>query len=146
MAEAAFQGTFSDFKLVKTRSCAQFVIEVPLENADAALTALGGLPQAKAEIWVGVARLVKNATQEPKERTPWSQMPRVKQAGILCTDERFIKFMGAVNSDGCVDMVRSHCGIKSRRELDTNTGAQRDWDRLVMEFHTATGQLPEMTG
>ncbi len=34
--------TFSDFRLVKGRKVCQLVCEVPLEQADAALAALGG--------------------------------------------------------------------------------------------------------
>jgi hypothetical protein len=42
---AATQGTFSDFRLIKGRKVCQIVIEVPIEQADQALAALGGLPQ-----------------------------------------------------------------------------------------------------
>lgn len=38
----AFKGTFSDLKLIKTRSVAQVVIEIPIEEADKALSPPGG--------------------------------------------------------------------------------------------------------
>jgi hypothetical protein len=37
---AAIKGTFSDFKLIKTRKLAQLIIEIPIELADSALAAL----------------------------------------------------------------------------------------------------------
>ena len=43
---AAIKATFSDFKLIKTRKVAQLVMEIPVEQADAALKALGGLHQS----------------------------------------------------------------------------------------------------
>jgi hypothetical protein len=49
--------TFSDFRLVKGRKVCQLVCEVPLEQADAALAALGGLPNPHAERWVGIVPL-----------------------------------------------------------------------------------------
>jgi predicted metalloenzyme YecM len=46
MTDAAVtQGTFADFRLIKGRKVCQIVIEVPIEQADQALAALGGLPQ-----------------------------------------------------------------------------------------------------
>ena len=56
-APAAFQATYSDFKLIKGRKCAQIILEVDIERADAALEALGGVPQPHRETWVGVARI-----------------------------------------------------------------------------------------
>lgn len=49
--------SFSDFKLIKGRKVCQLVCEVPLEQADAALAALGGLPNPHAERWVGIVPL-----------------------------------------------------------------------------------------
>lgn len=49
--------SFSDFKLIKGRKVCQLVCEVPLEQADAALIALGGLPNPHAERWVGIVPL-----------------------------------------------------------------------------------------
>ena len=57
MNPAVTQGTFADFKLIKSRSTAQLVIEIPIEAADAALLALGGVPLPGKECWVAIARL-----------------------------------------------------------------------------------------
>lgn len=60
-APAAFKATFSDFRLVKGRKVAQIVVEVPIEEADNALKALGGIPRPDLERWVAVARLSPGA-------------------------------------------------------------------------------------
>src|SRR3954471_1246437 len=62
MTDAAVtQGTFADFRLIKGRKVAQLVFEVPIEQADQALAALGGLPQPATEAWVALARLETKA-------------------------------------------------------------------------------------
>lgn len=61
---AATLATFSDFRIVKTRKLAQFVFEVPIEDADKALAALGGLPRSDGERWCGIALITKSASPE----------------------------------------------------------------------------------
>lgn len=56
---AAFQGTYSMWRVVRGRSVVQITIEVPIEGADVAYNALGGMPAPGEEIWVAVARLDK---------------------------------------------------------------------------------------
>lgn len=56
-APAAFKASFADFRLIKGRKVAQVIVEVPLEEADNALAALGGLPRPDVDRWVAVARL-----------------------------------------------------------------------------------------
>jgi hypothetical protein len=53
---AAIQGTFADFKTVKSRSVVQIVIEIPIEAGKHAIDVLG-FPQPGAEIPVALARL-----------------------------------------------------------------------------------------
>lgn len=53
---AVIDGTYSDFKIVKTRSVFQMVIEGPIERAAEAV-AMFGVPQPGQEIHVAVARL-----------------------------------------------------------------------------------------
>jgi hypothetical protein len=59
-APAAIKATFADFRIIKTRKLAQFVFELPIEQADAALVALGGLPRSDAERWAAIALLDTN--------------------------------------------------------------------------------------
>jgi hypothetical protein len=70
---AAIQASFADFRLIKGRKTAQIILEIPIEGADAALAALGGIPQPHSERWVGVARL--NGSTQPPEPEPKPQFP-----------------------------------------------------------------------
>lgn len=118
---SAVLGTFSEVRFVKTRSVIQIIVEVPIENADEAMKALGGFPQPASERWVGVAlaphdreKIEPDATpaggvvpvksgvtgrrddQLPtpkKDRKPFASLPFSQQAAIRCTDKQFQKFL-----------------------------------------------------
>jgi hypothetical protein len=111
MTEAAFMGVFSDFKLIKTRSVCQLIIEVPLEQADKCLAAMGGVPLPGQERPVAVARLQTGKPASPERPEPaepdahglaergnsdappkgqqWQSLRPSQQAGILCADAAF---------------------------------------------------------
>ena len=115
----AVRGCFADFKTVKTRGVCQLIIEVPIESADHALAVLGGVPQAKAEQWVGIApvtapdgrtaedkmidRMVQKYAPELRVESGDEQTElerpkggaRAKRAGILCGDAAFQDFLCA---------------------------------------------------
>ncbi len=81
-APAAFQASYSDWKLIRTRKVVQIVLEVPVERADEAYSVLGGMPLSGEETWVGVARL----KQEAKEVMPDTKSrphPRTDTAPVL---------------------------------------------------------------
>jgi hypothetical protein len=61
---SAIKATFADFKIVKTRKLAQLIFEIPIEQADSALAALGGIPRSDAERWVAIALLVQQTLRE----------------------------------------------------------------------------------
>jgi hypothetical protein len=111
-------GTFSDFKLVRSRKVVQLIIEVPLEKATDALTLLGGMPNPAAETWCGIARLDPSKFQSGDtapgreaegslSRSPVSRPHKpvaadkrlAQRAGILCNDPLFQKWLGEVASD-----------------------------------------------
>ncbi len=106
----AICASFADFKLIKGRKVCQLVCEVPLEQADAALAALGGLPNPHAERWVGIAPLTKqpqgkptsgsapspsladaadSPAAAPKPERKWDDIPPSQQAGIACASDEF---------------------------------------------------------
>ena len=62
----AFQATYSDWKLIRTRKVVQIVLEVPIEAADHAYKVLGGMPNPASEIWVGVARFKPGTEVMPR--------------------------------------------------------------------------------
>jgi hypothetical protein len=76
---SALRAAFADFKLVRTRGVAQLVMEVPIEEADAALALLGGVPKAAAEKWVGIAPLLES--DGDRETSPEKPEPPARPGG-----------------------------------------------------------------
>jgi hypothetical protein len=124
MTDAAFQATFSDFKLVKTRKVGQFVFEVPVEQIDGALKVLGGMPRADAEAWVGIARLTG-----PKAASETSVAPKtpgekaVIRAALLCKEPEFQRFLNAKDEEHAATLLRVRLNIKSRGLLASDSEA-----------------------
>jgi hypothetical protein len=98
---AAIKATFSDFKLIRTRKLCQLVLEIPIEEADNALAALGGIPQPQSDHWVAVARLngVAKPEPEPKEKRRWEDLKLSMQASIRCGEPAFQKFVVATDTE-----------------------------------------------
>jgi hypothetical protein len=138
---AAIAGSYSDFKLVKTRSVAQIVIEVPIEQAEAFLKAFG-VPQPGAEKPVALALMNTEQPKPEKPRQSWSSMSRAQQAGILCSDKQFWLWFNVDDEKQAEQRVREYFGIESRRELDAEHIAG-DWDKFVSLYRTAAGQMAE---
>lgn len=145
MTEAVITGTYSDFKLVKTRSVAQIVIELPIEKAQEAV-AVFGMPLPGSEVPVAVALLNRDPEQPalPKPKKHWNEMPRSQQAGILCTDERFRQWQGALDEDDSATILRRHCNVDSRATLDKDSSAAAQFDQMVTNYRMDTGQMAEV--
>lgn len=146
---AGFAATFSDFKLIRGRKVAQIVLEVPIEQADAAVNSLGGLPRPDSERWVAVARLVPGAEkaasgQAPrpapeKPRRTFDELPLAQQAALKCSDEAFQRFMVEMHEaepgdDGAAEAVRAYCGVASRSEIKAGTQAAGCWRDLLGRY------------
>lgn len=132
----ALAAQFSDFKLIKTRKVVQLIFEVSSERAQEAFDLLGW-PDPHAERWVGIAPLNGNPNAEPeveKPRKSWSELSRPQQAGILCADMGFQKYLKVGNQETAADQVRFHCRVASRAELENADGPARAWDNLVAAF------------
>lgn len=158
MKPAIISGSFADFKLIKSRKVAQFVVEVALERADEALASLGGLPNPATETPVVIARLnpassngrtpafeAENAGSTPaagtRDRRRFSELPPAQQAALKCSDEAFRRFMketghaASMAMDDVVEAVREFCGVRSRADLNTNPAATERWRTLLREFN-----------
>jgi hypothetical protein len=74
----AFRAEFVEIQQVKTRSVYKIVLEIPAEQADAALAVLGGVPKPGAQVWVAVARLVQpdGARSANSEESEVAVLPR----------------------------------------------------------------------
>ena len=76
---------------------------------------------------------------KPKEKAPKSfhDMSPAQQAGMLCSDEAFQKFMketGNVKADNVADTVRGLCGVASRSDIKPGTEAARRWFDIVSDY------------
>ncbi len=143
---SAIKATFSDFKLVKTRKVAQLVMEVPIEQADAAVKALGGLPTFAEEQWVGIAPLKSEAASKPapKQSDRWEDLPAVKQAAIRCQDEGFQRWIAPEGKEPTADlaaqMVRYFCGVDTRSDIKPeNPEAVKTWQNIDAEYRSHAG-------
>ena len=158
MSEIVLQGTYADFKIVKTRGCAQMVIEVPLERASKIIEGFG-LPAPGEEVPVAVARLHDSAPApdgsggEPSipssaarpggdsivggqaERSPISL---AQMAGILAKDPAFQKWALMDNADQAAVHIRLYCGVDSRSEIKEGTGAAYLFHQLKGSFEAET--------
>lgn len=147
MTAAAFSASYADFKIVKGRKCAQIVLEVPIEAANAALDALGGVPRSDQETWVGVARIDPKAAKtkaadtvsQSKERKRWNELLPAQQAALRCKDEAFRRFVaeehrGFGDEESTAEFVRAYCSVGSRSEIKMGTSAAGKWLVLDNEF------------
>lgn len=127
MADAAFKATFSNIKPVPSRKVVQLVFEVPSEHADAALAALGGMPQPASERWCAIARLTEEAARKPDARQRYAASDEATQAvtraGILAGDTAFHRWCGADGQEAAVAFIRRQCAVKSRADIAANPEA-----------------------
>lgn len=87
-----------------------------------------------------------NAKDE-KPRKSWNELSRSQQAGILCADPKFrdwlVEGRAECSEQDAVTIVRQHCCVESRSQLDQYPMAGGVWDRMVARYRTATGQMAE---
>lgn len=145
---SVIEATFSDFRLIKGRKCAQLIFEIPLERADESLATLGGLPRIDAERWFAIARLdpskikVQLSTSDEKERRSFASLPLPQQIGMRCTDQEFVRFcesrpdfaLGTRGINDHVVYVRWRCRVTSRADIQHGTEAAKLWKQLDDEF------------
>ena len=131
---AVTQATFADFRLVKGRKVAQLVFEVPIEQADQALTALGGSPQPAAETWVALARLETRARGQVKPLFKKEEAKLSFEAVMRCKDPLFQQFIGANDEAVAATLVREACHIDSRSGLNTDPVAASLWRGLDARY------------
>lgn len=144
---AAFQATFSDMKLVKTRQVAQLIFEIPLADFDAAYEVLGGMPNSAHERWFGIAAINGGGPRQdnPQPRPDggkrdWKDLQPQQQAGIRCSEPTFVAFLKESRADewaesaDAAECVRLICGVRSRVELGINQKARVIWHQLDSEY------------
>jgi len=131
------QGTYADFKIVKTRSVVQMVIEVPIENGNEVVE-MFGLPKPAEELWVAVAAIDRKTVEKSSDSTK-----AVQQAGIICKSPDFGIWLHNVRDFHDVDpedpetiatALRAILGITSRTDFHNDPEAVLAFNRLKGEF------------
>lgn len=125
MTVEAIRATFSEWRMVKGRKVLQMVMEVPLEHQEQVGRVLG-YPQPDVDLWVGIARITEEAAQRGGRYA--------QQAGILCNEGAFQKWIEASDAEGAAQKVRDYCGVLSRSHLDTNDTAARKFLDLKADY------------
>jgi hypothetical protein len=134
---AVIQGTYADFKLVKTRSVVQMVIEVPIEQASTVVD-LFGIPNAGMEQWVAVAALNVKVIEKNEDATRAIQM-----AGMLCNapsfgvwlrDHRGFDGLDQMDKEAVAKALRELLGVTSRTEMKTSPEVLEAFNRLKGDY------------
>lgn len=136
---AIIEATYTEWKMVKTRSALILCFEVPLEYQAYVQGALG-TPLPDQSIHVAIARLMPGAKPMVEIDKPGRVGSLARAAGILCNEGGFWQFLAekgdyqASSSGEAASYVRLICGVTSRAELDTNEDAGRKWRDLKTDY------------
>ena len=139
---AAIKGTYSDLKFIKSRKVAQVVIEVPIEQAGAFVSAFG-TPQPDKETWVAIARL---EAAETADKPKGGRL--AKKAGILCATQSFQNYLYSAHpadwlhnierhqqtSDAAAALLRSLCCVESRKAFDNDPVAGELFNGILNSY------------
>jgi hypothetical protein len=156
-APAALAGSYADFKLVKTRAVCQLIIELPIEQAEAAIK-MFGIPMSGTEIPVAVALLVAEAkpadvSRSERGKEQYRAKDAMEQAAIravlLCKDLKFQLWASKQitpesNCRDATEWLRWKLGVKSRNEISTKDGVYLTFLRLEQQFKMDTGLAAEV--
>lgn len=82
-------------------------------------------------------------------RRAFTALPPAQQAGILCNDPQFQKYVGRhclrlscdVSPSAAAQYLRDICRVTSRRELDANNAARQRFEALRTDFDVWAGRL-----
>ena len=153
---AAIPATFAGFKQpVIGRRVVPLVFEVPIEEFQAALKALG-TPDAASPIWCAIARLNSDAklnagtggdgatredastgsAAQPAERASPSptHKPNSTRAVMMAKDPEFQKFARTVDAKDAEAYIKTCCRVESKSELNMDPGALA-FDALRQNFY-----------
>ena len=150
------KATYADLKTVKTRGVCQIVLEMPIEGMAEAFSLLGA-PIPGNEVWVAVARLRGGgaAIEEPAPQIDHANderaaddipgkppRPLSQVSAILCNIVAFRRFImeqydgwdQMPTVDEAADWLREQCGVRSRREFDTDTAAAANFRNIRSSY------------
>lgn len=135
--------SFEAKKIAQTQDKNGYILKLVIHPND--------IPEAVLRDFVGQRYMVSlvrmNDEDEPVPSADLAEgLKAVKVAGALCSDGRFQEWLfnngdiPAINETLAVDFVRKFCGVKSRAELKTSSGARQRLYALRDEFVGALRQ------
>ena len=82
-------------------------------------------------------------------RTPFGDLPRAQQAGILCNDAQFQGWVAhlrpqvsdIITPSICAEQIRLTCGVNSRADLNKNEVAAARFDAMRTDFDAWRGKI-----
>lgn len=135
MEEAVIKGTYSDFKIIKTRSCAQMIIEVPIEYAEKVVKCFG-LPNPAKEINVAVARIQEEYVKDQVKPKSYAG-----EAKLLFKEYEFFLYLREKFKTSMIDDVEEYAKnilcINSCSELIEGEPCTERFKRLRGDYHKA---------
>jgi hypothetical protein len=142
-----------------------FTFEIPVDKgeANAALQALGGVPDRSEPRWVAIVRVTEQtarvqpkATSEPPKpverlrlKKTWAELTPAQQSGIRCQEQEFENFLAKhhwLPPGGAAEFVREYCEVGSRSMILTGTKAAQRWNLLESAYqaHLSERQYAEV--
>lgn len=125
---AALQATYSDFKLIKTRSVISLSFEAPIEHAGIVHDVLG-IPVPGKEIGVGIARLNNDASimreieekMKPSSKAPYGEYAAKLYKSYFMRNEKVCAALGTVEQfkawiqkqESCISGKQDYIGMES---------------------------------
>ena len=135
------KGTYSDYKLIKTRGVISVSVEFPIEQAEE-FVRMFGMPKPDTEKWVAIAGLNEKVIHRNED-----VVRTIQQAGMLCKEINFGRFLK--NQKNMLDVIpekedtiakglRAILGIQSRTDFHNDNNALIAFNRLKSEYETWT--------
>ena len=139
----AISGSLVDAKNIAVHKSVRLSIDIPAEQAADVIKAFGW-PTMANPVPVAVARLAENRpVPAEKERRRFDEMPAAQQAGLLCNEPAFRRFLAETGGetqiamydlDMAADAVRERCEVHSRADIDKQPLARARWEQIVSEY------------
>jgi hypothetical protein len=152
---AVVSGSLAEIKFIKTRSVCVLCIELPIEQAEDAISKFG-IPLPGQEIPVAVARLYEPVAAPVKAPDPdKSQRGKdayaakdamekaVVRAALICRDEAFQAYAGAATEVQARAELCKWLGVASRREIGRSELVYRNFLNIEHGFAISQGREPE---
>lgn len=138
MSASAIAADYVDLKFIKGRKCAQIVLEIPIEAANAFVLSFG-TPSPASGIPVALARMqtTKEVVAPTRQPRKMQEIPFAQQAALLCDRPAFARFVQERYKESSpVEFLRFFCGVNSRADIKPDTEAAAKFLDLSNEFET----------